>query len=171
MNKLISEALSNEDIMTLINGKANLLTYPELSNYDNIFDCFGKYGAFVLLYETKQNFGHWTCVLKVDDDIIEHFDSYGILPDDELKFVPDYFRDMNNEEFPHLTYLLYKSGCKIIYNDHKLQKKGVGINTCGRHVSCRINYRNIPIDNYAQILNDYHPLSPDNIVCLLTSQI
>ena len=96
-------ALSDKDIMRLIKGKANLLTYTELQKYNNIDQVLGPYSALVLLYETSKNFGHWVCVFKVNENTIEHFDSYGLKPDDELKFIPEYFREVNYEEIPHLT--------------------------------------------------------------------
>lgn len=159
-------ALSDKDIMRLIKGKANLLTYTELQKYNNIDQVLGPYSALVLLYETSKNFGHWVCVFKVNENTIEHFDSYGLKPDDELKFIPEYFREVNYEEIPHLTYLLYNSGYNVIYNEFKLQKKKKGINTCGRWVATRLIYRMIPQKVFAKFFLEYN--NPDEIIVQLT---
>lgn len=165
----MDKALSNRDIMRLINNKANLLTYSELQKYKNIDEALGDYGALVLLYETKQNFGHWTAIFKVNKNKIEHFDSYGLKPDDELKFVPEYFRRINYEDIPHLTYLLYNSGYNVIYNEYKLQKKLININTCGRWVATRLKYRMIPQKIFAKFFLEYK--DPDKIVTEITNSI
>ena len=159
-------ALSDKDIMRLIKGKANLLTYTELQKYNNIDQVLGPYSALVLLYETSKNFDHWVCVFKVNENTIEHFDSYGLKPDDELKFIPEYFREVNYEEIPHLTYLLYNSGYNVIYNEFKLQKKKKGINTCGRWVATRLIYRMIPQKVFAKFFLEYN--NPDEIIVQLT---
>jgi hypothetical protein len=159
-------ALSDKAIMRLINGKANLMTYSELQTYDDIDEALGKNNAMVLLYETSKNFGHWVCVFKVNKNTIEHFDSYGMKPDDELKFIPEYFREVNYEKIPHLTYLLYNSGYNVIYNEFKLQKKKKGVNTCGRWVSVRLIYRVIPQKVFAKFFLEY--TNPDKIVVDLT---
>lgn len=165
----MDKALSSKDIMELIHHKANLLTYIELQNYNNINDVLGKYQAIVLLYETSMNFGHWVCVFKVNENTIEHFDSYGLKPDDELKFVPEYFRIVNYDEIPHLTYLLYNSNYKVIYNEYQLQSKKKGVSTCGRWVSTRLNYRMIPQEKFSKFFLEYD--NPDKIVVELTENI
>jgi len=165
----MDRALSDKDIMKLIKNKANLMTYSELQEYDDLDDVLGKYGALVLLYETRDHFGHWTAVFRVNKNTIEHFDSYGLKPDDEIKFVPEYFRRLNYETIPHLTYLLYKSNYNVIYNEYKLQKKEPGINTCGRWVATRLKYRMIPQKKFAKFFLEYK--NPDQIVTNLTKNI
>lgn len=165
----MEKALSDKDILRLINGKANLLTYQELQNYDNLDDALGKYGALVLLYTTRRNFGHWIAVFKVNKNKIEVFDSYGLIPDDEIKFVDSYFRKMNYQKIPHLTYLLYHSGYNVIYNEYQLQSQKPGINTCGRWVATRLKYRNIPQKKFAKFFLNYK--NPDKIVTHLTSNV
>jgi hypothetical protein len=165
----MDKALSNKDIMNLINNKANLLTYQELQNYDNLDDALGPYGALVLLYTTRKNFGHWVAVFKVNENTIEHFDSYGLAPDEELKFIPEYFRKVNYDKIPHLTYLLYNSGYNVIYNEYQLQKHMQDYNTCGRWVATRIKYRMIPQQQFAKFFLEYK--NPDKIVTEITSNV
>jgi hypothetical protein len=166
---MMDKALSNKDILELVGYKANLMTYSQLQQYDHIDDVLGEYKALVLLYETSQNFGHWVCVFKVNKNKIEHFDSYGLAPDDELKFVPENFRKVNYDKIPHLTYLLYNSKCQVIYNEYQLQAHMADVNTCGRWVATRINYRMIPQQKFAKFFLEYD--NPDEIVISLTKNI
>jgi hypothetical protein len=172
LNKLKSKALSESEILDIIDGKANVLTYSELEDIDDLDDALGKYGAFVLLYQTlSKNYGHWTCVFKVDDDTVEFFDSYGILVDDELNFVPEHFKNMNYKKFRHLTKLLYDSGYKVIYNEYPLQAESSSdeiINTCGRFVATRLALRDIPQQEFAKIFLKFD--DPDLLVTYLTSE-
>lgn len=162
-------ALSDHDIMQLIDYKANLMTYAELQRYNSIEKAMGPHRALVLLYETKDNFGHWTCVFFAEDNLIEHFDSYGLFPDDELKFIPEYYRVQNYEKIPHLTYLLYKSKNRVLYNEYKLQKKAKGINTCGRWVSARLINRHIPQQEFAKYFLSFD--DPDQAVTDYTNNL
>lgn len=177
MNNLIkylkSKSLSGDDILKLIDYKANLMTYPELTKCDDINKCLGKHGALILLYETKKNYGHWVCLIRHNKKHIEFFDSYNFFPDDELNFIPEKFRKISNQSYPHLTYLLLKSNANIEYNHARLQKFTIDpdehIATCGRHVATRINLRKIPLDEYIKIMKGNKECDPDTIVTFLTS--
>jgi hypothetical protein len=171
LNKLKEKALSGEEVLKLVNNRANLIKYPELSQSNNLLDILKPFGACIILYETKLNYGHWCCLIK-RGDIIEHFDSYGLMPDDELKYVDNVFRKQNNMKIPHLTYLLINlpKKYKIEYNQHKLQEKKKGINTCGRWTGLRINNKNMPIDDFADCFKDKY-FNPDDIAVLETINI
>jgi len=162
----MDEALSNNKIMKLINKKANLMTYSELKKYDNLDEALGPHDALVLLYETRENFGHWVTIFR-RGDLIEHFDSYGYFPDDELKFIPEYFRKVNGLDYPHLTALMYESGYKPSYNEYVLQSDKRDVNTCGRWVVARLILRHLPLDKFVKLFKnkDY---SPDFLVTIFT---
>ncbi len=164
MNKALS------DVQMVDNSGANLYIYNELTKFNNLDDALGQNGAMIILYETKKNYGHWVCVFKRDINIVEHFDSYGLMPDDELKFIPEYFKKQSKQDLPHLTRLLYNSGYNVEYNDHKLQSKMSDVKTCGRHVICRLKFRDIPIDTYINLLTEYNNvgITPDMVATLLT---
>lgn len=160
--------LTGDEVLKLVDNKSNIIKYKELSNYNNLLDVLEPHGACIILYETKMNYGHWVCVVQ-RGDVIEHFDSYGLMPDDELKFVPKVFRMHNDMALPHLTSLLIDlpQNYKIEYNEYKLQAKGANIKTCGRWVATRINNKNIPIEQFAKYFKD-DELTPDDIVVLNT---
>lgn len=175
MNSLIKEleniSLSNDEVLKLVNGKANLILYPELSKINNIDDVLNPYGACIILFLTKKNYGHWTCIFKLDEDTIEYFDPYGLYIDDALNFkMNKYFRKVNNQDFSHLTYLLYKSPYTITYNQYKFQKKMNGVSTCGRHTAMRLILRKLSLEQYKELMTS-GKYSPDKLVTLLTSYI
>ncbi len=170
MDKLRQKSLSGDEILKIAGGKAKVITYPELRKYNRIEDAFDKNKALIIIYLTRHNYGHWTCLFEGKDKRIEFFDSYGLLPDDEIKFIPEIFRRQSGQYLPHLTWLLYNSNRKIHYNNHKLQKDLADNNTCGRHVGLRLLLRDATCDEYAKLFKGYK-LSPDEIVTIITEHI
>ena len=168
VKKLRDKSLSGEDIMKLVDNKANLITYPELAEYKNIDECLKPHGAAVILVETKENYGHWICIFKQNNKVLEYFDPYGLKVDEALKFIPNNFRIKNNEKFPHLSYLLLNSKYVLTYNHYKLQKFMKDVNTCGRHVAFRLILRNIDLDTYIKLLTKNNSYDPDFWVSALT---
>lgn len=164
-------SLSNYNIFDLLNKRVRILTYPELIKYDNIEDVLKPNGAFVILYLTKKNYGHWCCVTK-HADRIEFFDPYGdSLPDEQFEKINIHFRKISNQIFPHLTYLLYKSPYKIEYNNYPFQKEKNNINTCGRHCVVRILLKDLLLDDYHKLIKKCCKktnLNPDQFVTFLT---
>jgi len=171
IKKLKQVALSGEDIYKALGKKTKVMTYADLRDYDNIDQLFKKYDNIVILYETSKSFGHWVALYKARKGVITFFDSYGMKPDDELKFIPKNFRKENDTNYPLLTYLLYKSGYKVEFNQHKLQKDLSDVSTCGRHVIVRLQNKTIPVNEYAKILRSFKGFSPDDVVTLLTGNI
>lgn len=162
--------LSNTDIINLVDGDTNLIKYGQLSEVDNIDQILSPHGACVILYETSPNVGHWVCVFKKNKNNIEFFDPYAYMFDEEqLKFNKNKaFKKESNQDFPHLTYLLYNSPYKIHYNEFPLQKKRSDTSTCGRFVAMRLMLRHIPLKKFKKIMNSTD-LTPDDFVTLLTS--
>lgn len=168
IDKKKSKSLSGEEVLGLCGNKAELYTYPELVKYNDIDKILGKHKACIILYLTKANYGHWVCLFKQNKDTLCFFDSYALMPDDELKFVPMNFRKYNNELYPHLTYLMYKSGYKVDYNNHRLQSKKRDTATCGRWVGARLAFRYLNNDEFAELFND-NEIKPDLLVTTLTA--
>lgn len=164
----MDKSLSNKEVLKLINGKANYLNYREFTKYDNIFDAMGPHKALILLYLSSFNYGHFVCIFQ-RDNVIEFFDSLGFdMPDDEFKFINPEQRIINNEAYPHVIKLLFKSGLRIENNIDKLQK--MKSKTCGRHVACRLRLRNMNIDDYVKLMKSTN-LSPDELVYYITDVI
>lgn len=163
----IGISLSDGEILDWIDGKANVLTYSNLENFDDIDDVLGPHNALILLYQTTDpSYGHWVCLFKNGDEI-NFFDPLGIFPDKEIDLIPKKMRKVFYDDDKHLTRLLYNYGGKIVYNEVPLQKNIDGVNTCGRHVACRLIFRDIPQDDYISFMKKFD--DPDHLVTYLTS--
>lgn len=148
MNKYLNKPLTKHEINEIVGRNVNMITYPELRNYDDIYDVLGQNGECIILYQTSDNYGHWTCIFERKNGNIEVFDSYGFEPDEQVEYMRPYYREVGIYLFPHLSYLLLESGQKIEYNNHKLQ--GPKTSTCGRWVGHRLKHKNKKIDTFAK---------------------
>lgn len=170
LKKLVNTATSGEQILRMVQGKANVVTYTDLANIRDINQILDPYGACFLLYQTyKKNYGHWCAIMK-RGNVISVFDSYGIIPDDELKWTKSDLRKVLKQDYPHLTALLYNSGKPIEYNDHPLQARG-SVKTCGRWSAARLLYKNIDDDAFAKLFSSKYGYTADEYVTLFTEKL
>ena len=166
----MDKSLSNFEVMGALNNKINVMTYTQLANYDNIENVLGPNKAVVLLYLTKWNYGHYTCLFLNSNNKLHYFDSYGDTPDYLLKYIPEYFREESLQKLPHLTYLLWKCKYQIEYNDYKLQKMGKNITTCGRWCIIRLLNKELSDKQFAEnFINKKKPA--DKIIYEMTKNI
>lgn len=163
-----TKSLSSEEMLKLCEGKTNIVTYPQIINYKNINELLGKHKACIILYMTKENYGHWTCIFKLNKNTIEFFDPYSLIMDDEFKFIKKDFRNRSNQDLPYLTKLLYKSKYKITYNHHKFQRYSKMISTCGRWCCMRIILRDLTLKEFSKLFLGNKHYDPDFIVTFLT---
>ncbi len=63
--------------------------------------------------EDKPDRGHWAALFKYNG-LYEHFDSYGLMPDSELKCIGEKKNRQLNQDEPYLTRLLKKEEEKYI---------------------------------------------------------
>ena len=167
-------ALSNHEVLKLVDGKANVILYPDLHKYDTIDEILDPYGACILLFEAQPHYGHWCCVFKIGKNLIEFFNPYGGYPDDSLKHIPSRFRKISNQDYPHLSWLLINSRYDLSYNEHRFQSHGPDIKTCGRWCAVRLLCRNMPLDEFYKMIKHYtkmFKLNGDEFVTLLTMYI
>lgn len=121
----------------------------------------------IILYLTSENHGHWTLLHKVGNTI-EFFDSYGIKPDLEFKYI--------NEEMQYPKYLArllakISQHQPIHYNQYQFQAKKTGVNTCGRWCIIRNMYSNIDINVFKRAIDMVcrsQKLTPDQLIVNLT---
>jgi hypothetical protein len=137
--------------------------YSYVDQFSQAGDLMRGLDALVLLYQTDPTYGHWVVLTQCDSqeykDYIFHrfhkrtnlpvycfFDSYGMMVDKELTFVPDRLKGILGEEFPHLRALL--KGCPNVveWNDHHLQ--GETTNTCGRWSAMRAAGFAVPLEEW-----------------------
>jgi hypothetical protein len=126
--------VSDEDIRNALGEDTKILKYSQLADYTSMLDLLPRELDFAfVLTETKQNSGHWCCLLR-HGKTIEWFDSYGVKPDGELKFVPSFMRKLLGEDTKYLSILIRKlpREYQFEFNKSKLQKFSPNINTCGR---------------------------------------
>lgn len=167
INKHKNIPLSDSDVMRLVEKKAKIVIYSDLNDFDSLDEVMGEHEACFLLYEFKKDFGHWTCLFKMKDGkTIEFFDPYGIFPDTELDWIPKNFRKISGQDYPLLTSLLYYSPYNLTYNQHAFQKKGEGINTCGRWCALRLVFRELSLKGFVKL---FKKTNGDDLVSILTS--
>lgn len=144
-------SLSDEDVLKLVENKAKVVSYRDLKDYESLDELLAPYGAIFLLYEAQPNYGHWCALFKRDDKTVEFFDPYGGFIDTQLEYIPDHFRKISNQDYPHLTALLYHSPYDLTYSEKKFQKYGDDIKTCGRWTALRIVFRDFPLKEFARL--------------------
>lgn len=166
-----SIALSDKHLFNILDGKNKLVLYPDLINYEDIDQVLGEHGMCTLLFEAKKNYGHWCCLWKLNPHTVSFFNSYGGYPDDSLKYIPDHYAKIANEDYPYLSLLLDKSPYDLTYNERAYQKKNSDIKTCGRHCAVRLICRNMDDDEYYKYVKYFckkYNIDPDEFVTLLT---
>lgn len=153
-------ALSNEDVQKIAGDDTKVINYPDLYQYKSIEQLFNNTQKVIILYLTdvdhqdQSYFGHWVA-LTIRENHIVFFDSYGYMPDSEIKFnKSQQKREELNQTSNYLTKLLYEyclKGKIVEYNQYKFQKKGGRIATCGRWASIQTRFKNIPLDTFQKV--------------------
>ena len=136
IEQIEGKPLSDADIRTYLGKGTKIIEYKDLKKYNSIDELLPNDKDFaVLLYESEPNSGHWTALLKYENNI-ELFDSYGQTDSKILNWTPFRIRKMLGEDDDYLTKLVNKSRYHFIHNTCKYQ--GNSTETCGRHVVLRI---------------------------------
>ena len=142
--------LSPEEVQKIAGCPMRFTKYSDIDDFPTIEDMFDGTECVLILYETIKNSGHWCCILNSEDKI-DFFDSYGLVPDNELLFVNIKFREENDMLIPHLSKLFLKTEKCIEYNDKRLQKMAEGINTCGYWCGMRMRYRHFSCEEFIKM--------------------
>ena len=66
-------ALSNYDIIKLLDRRVKIVLYPDLHKYSHIDEVLGDYDACILLFEARPKYGHWCAIFKQTDNNLEFF--------------------------------------------------------------------------------------------------
>ncbi len=151
-----------------------VVLYYTLRNYNNIDELLddkanNKNKSLVLLYPINSvNSGHYVAILDYrEKGYIEIFDSYALRQvDAQLDHIEN--PDMKENAERLLARLLNNSNYEVVLNPVRLQEYSENINTCGRHCSFRICFRNtFEIEDYIKMVKA-SKYSPDDLVCLTT---
>ena len=137
---------------------------------DSVFDS-SLTNKLALLYESRPGQGHWILLMRDKrKNTIYFFDSYGECRPDDL--VDTMSKNMYSQKY--LVKLLLKSDYKVDYNNHKYQRYGASIQTCGRHCIVRSRYPQLDTDQYYEMMKHIREntrLSYDRIVTILTNDL
>ena len=133
--KELAKMFSEADFKRYFDMEGKILTYEDLEKYNSIEELLPDEKDFkIILTETKPNSGHW-CGLARKNNNIMWFDSYGLAPDAELKYIPKFMNRLLHQNVPQIHRLLKtckKAGFTNEFNHYKFQAEGEHICTCGR---------------------------------------
>ena len=174
LDKIVLKAeqipLSGSDIERITEGKAQILKYSDLHQYNNIDELFGNKEAIIILYQKTSNFGHWCTLFKSPwkPETLYFFDSYSYQMDEEIKYSDEQLRLHDGQEVPHLTHLVQKSNYYLIQNKYQYQSKEHDINTCGRWASVRIRHMDMTPNDFKTFFTKNKHYTPDFWISVLT---
>lgn len=162
--------LNPQEVQQISERPLKVMKYTDLSQYQKLEDIFepGVPGV-LLLYETKHNTGHWVILMK-HNDRIEFFDSYALLPDDQLKFTPKEFKRENGMDIPVMTWLMLYSDFPIEYNHNKFQRWSKDVGTCGRWCGFRYRHADTPLDEFIKMFKGIPKRKLDEKIVELTKE-
>ena len=158
MNKYdMNYSLSNNDINKILNNKCNIIEYAQLYNVNKLSSIMTLNRPLVILYRSSPKTAHWCCIFLHKDNNIEFHDSYGLICDQEINKIYNinepFYESYYNNGYKKLSELILNGNYnEIIYNQYHLQKQKTNINTCGRHVCCRLLYKNLSLEEYIKIM-------------------
>lgn len=166
---IIDQDLTGTQETQLLRGVANVKSYEQLQGVSDIITFLGPTGRIALFFPVAPGSstpGHWLAVwFNRKSNTLHHFDSYGFSPQEELRYSTN---PAVREQLLNRLYIrAQQSGIRLEVNTFAYQKQGNNVNTCGRHVICRLrfNYMN---DAMYQHMMSGQKLSPDRIVTMLT---
>jgi DNA adenine methylase len=114
-------------------GNPRILKYDELSKYRSLEELLPKKRDYIiLLYLDAPNKGHWTCIIRNNNDVY-FFCSYGSKVDEPLSWVPITIRMKLRVCVPFLTRLFNNTSLNTYYSPVKYQQERDDVNTCGRY--------------------------------------
>lgn len=168
-----SYSLSGEDILRL-NPNTKLILYEDVSSYNTIDELLEPFDSVIILYEWERkgdtSIGHYVTVNRVNNYMIEHFDSYAFKPDEELKQLKnasEAYKRMTKQDHKYLLDLYINCPYVMSYNHYKFQSLDENISTCGRYCILRSLLRFMPLEQFATLITSTG--NPDQFVTLLTS--
>jgi hypothetical protein len=149
IRKLESSDLTFNQLKDLLGPKQSkqtrFLTYDQLAPFKSFEQLFKGYKACVVLLIPEINnnpkSGHFIALLDHGTHV-EHFDSYGLDVDEEMKITKEH----------HLTQLFNKEKRPLVQNSKKLQRFANDINTCGRWVVARILLSSMELEAFLKLI-------------------
>lgn len=170
LNEYKEIPLSDTDMMHLMEGEANIITYSDLHKFTTVDELLHPYDVCFILYTSQPHYGHWTLLIKRknDEDKIEceFFDSYGLFPDTELNLIPEPYRTESNQDKPLLSQLLYDCDYELYYNEMQLQSStDPGTSSCGRWCCIRAKLKDMDLKDFQKL---FSVSNKDDIATVIT---
>ena len=162
--------LSDAEVRAIVKKPITVIKYSELDNYNNMEDLFKECDRVLLLYESKINSGHWTCLINQPKQIV-FFDPYSLEPDSQLAFTNIKFRESIGIKKPYLSYLMYKTKKPIDYNNVQLQVLKEGVETCGYWCAVRMMCDDINNDRFNKAFKTIPISKRDNAIITLVNRL
>ena len=180
-NNEMSKMIASTDFCKMLGQGVKVIKYSELEAYNDINQIIPESSGYrIILIETKPSTGHYVCLIKYNDKSFSYFDSYGLAPDQEFKFIPQEMQQILDEKVHIMSQLLYQlksNGGNWDYNAMKLQQMQPNINTCGRWCCFRIycfknyNYNLKDFQNFMIAQKKSTGLSFDELICKFTAKL
>jgi hypothetical protein len=192
--KDLEYSLTPADILKSLPYDVQIIPYNTIVNFDSIDDMLYPNDACVIFYETNRKgrsaIGHWTCIVRSPTSLsilkknakkargedltgsvsVVYFNSYGTFVDDEKQYIDPKHQEIIGQLDNTLSRLLYMTGGNMEYNELKLQQCKQGINTCGRHVLCKILSKDLTLEQYQDFMK-LDGSTPDEKVVVITKTI
>lgn len=153
--ELVADPLDDKELRAVLGRHAKIVPYHKLSQYRSIDELLPKpKDAAVILYENRLMDGHWIGITKNNGEI-SFFDPYGEVIDKQLQYSKYSKERVVGEGDTSLRNLLSTSKLPVFFNDYKYQRDGMGVNTCGRHVSNFIRYNQeegLDLEDYNEMM-------------------
>lgn len=172
---MVSKELSGREIQDMIGEDGMVICYPQLYDYDSIEELFhnGELNKIVILYLQEPELGHWV-VLTRYKNVLSFFDSYGIMPDNELNWNSKTKNEsLDQAEGNYLTKLMHDYHGTVEYNEKRFQEHSRNINTCGRYCVLRaLSYR-MPLKKFQEILDSIRKagVNLDDAIVFMTDSL
>lgn len=161
-----AQPLSDDDVLALVKGRANVIRVLDLNKYSTIDELLYPYDQCILLYESKLHYGHWCCLTRYGNSL-EFFDSYGGFPDSQLDYIDQDFARASGQDQKLLTQMLIDCDYVLSYNDHVFQKMDPKVATCGKWVAVRCLLKELPLELFKDLFFGKYS---DDLAAFLTSK-
>lgn len=171
INILKKKSFSGKEIIEALDGKTRIIRNSEMYKYKTIDEILHPFNCCVVLYETKPRYGHWCCIIKHSNNVLEFFDPYGKSVDKQLKYIPEPYKKESKQDFPQLIRLFLNSPYNIEINKMQVQKFNADVSSCGRHCAFRLILKHLPLSEYQKLMKNEDGLNADDKVVYLTAYI
>ena len=170
----MSKSLSDEEIYKYFDNKINIVKFSDIKKMKSLKELLGPYKKCVILFEFKKDYGHWCslieCKPKNNKKFILFTDPYGLIPENELNYVPKSFEHLSDQERGSLLNFLYNQPIPVHYSQFRLQQLKYSVNTCGRYAILRCSYPTIDENDFDKLLRATEN-TPDELVSILTCDV